>query len=314
MNQNPTQCTSHLTEICPCNNCGHTNPRRLYTERYRVEETQVELGIGRCRHCGLVYVSPRLTLQAINHVYGADAEATISHNYCWNGVGDGFRFQGIIGRLKETQPEGHLLDIGCGAGQFLAEAKRTGNWKVVGLEPNARAAEHARQAAGCTVHNTPLGETPLEPGSFDVITMFGVLEHLHDPRGVLQHVCRLLQPGGALAVYVPNFHYLRLKDTGLLSRLRTGRWSNLHPQEHLFQYTPRSIRRMLENTGFQCLRLDIGRPFLNSGGIRRAAKLAAFHLAWSAKRLSGIHLGGIEILARRAAAGRTVSSPRRAAA
>ncbi len=313
MNQDPTQLATHLTEICPCNNCGRTSAERLYTEQYCLGDKQVELGIGRCRHCGLVYVSPRLTLQAISHVYGADAESTISHNYCWNGVADGFRFRGVIGRLKAIQPEGRLLDVGCGAGQFLAEAKRTGGWTVMGLEPNGLAAESARQATGCTVYDTPLDETPLEPSSFDVITLFGVMEHLHDPRGVLKHVHHLLKPGGTLAIYVPNFHYLRLKDTGLVSWVCTGRWSNLHPQEHLFQYTPRSVRQMLENTGFQCLRLDIGRPFLNGSEIRRLVKLAAYHLAWSAKLLSGIHLGGIEILACRAAAGRTVSSPCRAA-
>jgi 2-polyprenyl-3-methyl-5-hydroxy-6-metoxy-1,4-benzoquinol methylase len=314
MTAGPPGVAAPLTEICPCNNCGCTASRCLFTERYPVGEKQVELVIRRCRHCGLVYVSPRLSPQAMSYVYRVDAQATISHNYCWNGTADGWRFSGILRRLKAMQPEGRLLDIGCGAGQFLAAAKRMGCWTVAGLEPNGPAAACARQAADCLVHNATLDHVRLELGSFDVITMFGVLEHLHDPRGVLQHVHGLLKPGGVLAVYVPNFHYLRLKDTGLVARLRTGRWSNLHPQEHLFQYTPQSVRRMLDGTGFQCLRLDIGRPFLNGGGTGRVLKLAAYHLARSVQLLSGLHLGGIEILARRVVSDEIKPSLRRAAA
>jgi 2-polyprenyl-3-methyl-5-hydroxy-6-metoxy-1,4-benzoquinol methylase len=314
MKSHPPQQASFFTETCPCNNCGHAAPRRLYTEWYRVAEKEVELGIGKCPRCGLVYISPRLSAQAMSYVYGADAEATISHNYCWNGASDGFRFAGIIRRLKTIQPEGNLLDIGCGAGQFLVEAKRAGRWTVTGLEPHEPAAAHARRAAECSVHNAALDDTSWESGSFDVVTMFGVLEHLHDPRGGLQHVHRLLRPGGVLAVYVPNFHYLRLKDAGLIAWLRTGRWSNLHPQEHLFQYTPQSVRQMLDNTGFQCLRMDIGRPFLNCGGIRRVLKRTAYHLVWSIQLLSGIHLGGIEVLARRVASDETLPRVPRVAA
>lgn len=314
MKGHPPQQASSLTETCPCNNCGHAAPRRLYTECYRVAEKQVELGIGKCPRCGLVYISPRLTAQAMSYVYGADAEATISHNYCWNGASNGFRFAGILRRLKAIRPEGELLDIGCGTGQFLVEAKRAGRWTVTGLEPHEPAAAHARRAAECSVHNAALDDVSWESGSFDIITMFGVLEHLHDPRGVLQHVLRLLRPGGVLAVYVPNFHYLRLKDAGLIAWLRTGRWSNLHPQEHLFQYTPQSLRQMLDNTGFQCLRMDIGRPFLNCRGVRRAVKLAAYQLARGIKLLTGIHLGGIETLARRAGHDPLAPSLRRPAA
>jgi SAM-dependent methyltransferase len=159
-----------------------------------------------------------------------------------------------------------------------------------------------------------LEDAPLDPNSFDVITMFGVLEHLHDPRGALRHAHRLLKPDGVLAVYVPNFQYLRLKDAGLVARLRTGRWSDLHPQEHMFQFTPRSLRQMLENTRFACLHVDIGSPFLNCRGVRRAVKLAAYYLACGMKRCVGVHLGGIEAVARRSAGDEVEMIARRAAA
>lgn len=288
-----------FTENCPCNYCGSWDSRRLYSECYQIGGGQVELGIVKCRKCDLVYVSPRLSPKATNYVYEGDTEMTISHNYCWNGPADGQRFHGILGRLRRIQPSGHLLDIGCGVGQFLAEAKRQSGWTVVGLEPNKIAAETARRTVDCLVHDTTIDKAPLEVGSFNVITLFGVLEHVHDPRGVLQHVHRLLKPGGVLAAYVPNFHYLRLKDTGPVARFRTGRPSNLYPQEHLFQYTPSSVSQMLKLTGFHCLRMDIGRPFCTGGRMRNFFKWVAYYLACGLRFVSRVHFGGIEILARR---------------
>jgi hypothetical protein len=129
--------------------------------------------------------------------------------------------------------------------------------------------------------------------------MLGVLEHLHDPLRTLQRVHELLGVSGILAVYVPNFDYLRFKDTGLLSLCRRGRWSDLHPQEHLFQFTPRSLRVLLEAAGFQLLHLDIGYPFLQGGLIKRWLKTTAYGSTRLLRALTGVHLGGLEAVTKR---------------
>jgi len=288
-----------VTEETACNLCGSSLARRLFTEIYRLRQSEAELGIVRCKRCGLVYVSPRLTFESTQDVYLCDAEQTISHDYCWNDDSNESRFRRLLDRLAELQPEGRLLDVGCGFGHFLAAAKRRSRWEVMGVEPVDSAAAQARQLAQCRVHNGTLDELLSEPGSFDVITMLGVLEHLHDPIATLGRVHELLKPRGILAAYVPNFCYLQIKDTGLVSLFRQGRWSHLHPQEHLFQFTPRSLYMILEAARFQLIDLDIGHPFLHVGGIQRWLKVLAYQGTRMLRKLTGVHLGGLEAIARR---------------
>jgi 2-polyprenyl-3-methyl-5-hydroxy-6-metoxy-1,4-benzoquinol methylase len=287
------------TEQTRCNLCGASVSRRLFTETHRLGESEVELGIVRCKRCGLVYVSPRLTFDSTQCLYRHHANKTMTHRYCWQGDPDGARFRRLLGRLAVMRSEGRLLDVGCGVGHFLAEAKRIGKWEVVGVEPSPSVAEQARQRAKCPVYADTLEETPLEPGSFHVVTMLAVLEHLHDPLGTLERVHKLLKPSGLLAVYVPNFHYLRIKDAGIAALLRRGRWSNLHPQEHLFQFTPRSLRMILEAARFQLIDLDIGYPFLHGGAVERWLKMSAYQGVRMLRKLTGLHLGGLEAIARR---------------
>ena len=295
----PQAAATLATETTDCNLCGSRRTRPMYRQRYRLGDSEATLSIVRCRRCGLIYVSPRLTRESVQAVYRLDEVHTISSNYCWTRSTSDGRFRRVLARLGELRPDGRLLDVGCGSGQFLKEARATGRWEVLGVEPSAAAAGEARRLAGCTVHASTLDGAPLERGSFDVLTAFGVLEHLHDPVGTLRHAGTLLKPGGVLAVYVPNFHYLRMKDTGLGALVRRRRWSDLHPQEHLFHFTPRSLWALLEKAGFEVVDLDVGCPFVRPRGVRRWLKMAAYHAVRALWAATGIHLGGIEAIARR---------------
>jgi len=292
--------SSLATESPACNVCGSYAARRLWTEEYRLGASRAELGIVRCRSCGQIYVSPRLDQPSTRLVYEHDRSATISHHYCWDAADDGRRFRKLLRRLDELQPGGkRLLDVGCGSGDFLRAAARTGRWQVTGVEPFAPMAAEAGRRAACAVHATTLEEAPLEPGSFDCVALLGVLEHLHDPRAVLRRAHDLLRPSGSLAVYVPNFHYLRLVQTGPISYARTGRFSSLHPQEHLFHFTPRTLERLLEATGFRLHDLHVGPPFLQGSRLRRWLKTAAYGAACALAGFTGLHLGGLEAIALR---------------
>jgi SAM-dependent methyltransferase len=169
----------------------------------------------------------------------------------------------------------------------------------MGIEPSAEAAGEARRRSGVDVLASTLEESSFQEGSFDVISMLGVMEHLHDPLGTLKLARSLLKPNGVLATYVPNFNYLRLKDTGLVCRLRNGCWSSLHPQEHLYHYTPATLTRTLETGGFALLRIDIGKPFSHGGALTRLAKGSAYLAVSALRALTGLHLGGIEAICRR---------------
>jgi 2-polyprenyl-3-methyl-5-hydroxy-6-metoxy-1,4-benzoquinol methylase len=286
-----------VTEHVACACCGESVAKRLYTERYTLGGSSAELGVNRCGRCGLVYVSPRLTEPSTSLVYELDADHTISNTYCWVGSDSERRFAPLLARLSKAAQPGQLLDVGCGGGQFLRAAKRTGRWQVIGVEPSADAAEQAARYAACEVRRTTLQSAGLPEGTFSVIAMLGVLEHVHDPIATLRLARTLLDESGVLAVYVPNFNYLRWKDAGLACYIRNGRWSKLHAQEHLFQYTPRTLVRILKSCGFEIVRIDVGKPFAARGGVARTLKDAAYWATCALKVSTGIHLGGIEVIA-----------------
>ncbi len=287
----------HL-EVVPCGICGHDTPRRLFTEHYELHGQRFQLGINCCATCGQIYISPRLDRDSVREVYRHDRAHTISHNYCWTDSASDARFQPLLQRLLEICPSGRLLDVGCGNGSFLAAAQCRGVWELTGVEPVAAAAAQAQQRIAAPIHAVSLEGAPLPQGYFDVITLLGVLEHVHDPLELLRQAKQLLRPQGVIAVYVPNFHYLRLKDTGPICWVRRRCWSHLAPQEHLFHFTPHSLRRLMQRSGFVTQRMDVGPPFLRGSGFQRWLKRTAFAAAASLYRTTGIHLGGLEIIAR----------------
>lgn len=101
-------------------------------------------------------------------------------------------------------PRGRLLDIGCFRGELLEHMRREHGWEVAGVEfstlpPNLY---------GLDIHYGDLAEAPFEPASFDVVTLWAVLEHVYHPRAIIQQVHRFLKPGGTVIILVPNFNSL----------------------------------------------------------------------------------------------------------
>ena len=92
------------------------------------------------------------------------------------------------------------------------------------------------------------GDAGLEAGSFDAVVMRDVLEHVRDPRGFLQAARHVLRPDGILALSMPNF-------ASLNALLGGPAWRHLHPEQHLFQFAPRTIDRLLDKCGFEAIEM-----------------------------------------------------------
>jgi 2-polyprenyl-3-methyl-5-hydroxy-6-metoxy-1,4-benzoquinol methylase len=130
---------------------------------------------------------------------------------------------------------GNLLDVGCGTGAFLHAIKQAG-WQVTGLEPDSGARTVAKklyqletQDASQLYH--------LAAASFDVITLWHVLEHIHDLQGYFEQFNRLLKPGGALIIAVPNYLSTDAKKYAAY-------WAAYDVPRHLYHFTPRSIETL----------------------------------------------------------------------
>jgi SAM-dependent methyltransferase len=111
---------------------------------------------------------------------------------------------------------GRMLDVGCGHGLLLDEARLRG-YDVLGVELSSDGVRHAREALGLPVLQTAFQDAELEPRSFDAIVMTDVFEHLDDPQRALDVCCELLAPGGALVLTTPD-------PSSVTARLAGRRW------------------------------------------------------------------------------------------
>lgn len=154
----------------------------------------------------------------------------------------------LIAEIAESiEPPARILDVGCDKGYFLDEARRFG-FDVCGAEPSRRAREYcARVGVECA----PLIEET--PGKFDVVDMWHSLEHFPDPVGTLKTLYGKLNSGGFIFVRVPNFACVYRKIFG-------ARWIWLQPDMHYRHFTPKSLAKALEVSGFEVLKSNSRKP------------------------------------------------------
>jgi 2-polyprenyl-3-methyl-5-hydroxy-6-metoxy-1,4-benzoquinol methylase len=143
-----------------------------------------------------------------------------------------------------------LLDIGFGDGRFLDDAKTLG-WEVVGIDTDPEVVKKA-SLRGLEVYAGGVDVLAGEDGSFDIITISHVIEHVHEPRSVLRSCYRLLKPGGRLWLETPNINSLGR------SRFQQN-WRGLESPRHLTIFSHQSLRKVLESVGFSNIQ-DLPQP------------------------------------------------------
>lgn len=169
------------------------------------------------------------------------------------------RYRELLDGFEGYRDKQRILDVGCGEGRFLEEARRRG-WEACGTELDPRAVEINRHK-GLYCAQAPVEPDTFEPKSFDVITAFEFVEHIRAPLSEAAWMARVLRPGGLFHLTTPNF--------GSLSRrLLRGRWNVIDYPEHLLYFTPSTVvawlRRFnfvpvnIETTGFSIARLRAG--------------------------------------------------------
>ena len=150
------------------------------------------------------------------------------------------RIARVSARYSGTPEQRSLLDIGCGTGVFLDEARRLG-WKASGIEVSEYAAGEARRR-NLPVRCSPSEALQLEPASLDCVTLWDVIEHLADPVAALCQVGQALRIGGILALSTGDI-------TSLCARLSGRRWHLFNLPEHLFFFSPRCLHLLLARAG-----------------------------------------------------------------
>jgi 2-polyprenyl-3-methyl-5-hydroxy-6-metoxy-1,4-benzoquinol methylase len=206
----------------------------------------------RCLRCGFVYQNPRPSQQELlkaYHTYLPEGEEEIE---AWGKmVAPVFRRGADL--IERSMPRGRLLDVGTGYGFFLALMQSRG-WKVMGLEVSPTGAQYGQKRWGFSILSQPWEKASFHEGEFDVVTAFYVVEHLPDPVAFFREVHRILRPGGMILVRYP--HTTPIKDILSLMRIKNDLY---HLPFHLSDFSPRTMRRALEQTGFTKIKTVIGR-------------------------------------------------------
>jgi len=252
-----------------CDLCGHEGPEILWERR--------KGSIARCPKCGLVFtvlsegMDPRSVYERGPFSAPEDGPKRLA---IW---------RGRLGMLLGYGTGGRILDVGCGKGGFLREARRAG-LLAVGVDISEREATTARLASGAEVAVADACALPFSNGSFDMVSMWNVLEHLVSPKGALLEARRVLKDGGLLVVSVPNMS----PPFGLFSpflKRKSGRWGLFKFEEsgHLYHFSRRTLSLYLARTGFSVLKLWAGEVPLKS----RALTGVPTHLRKALERALG---------------------------
>lgn len=207
-----------------------------------------------CRHCGLIYANPRWSTDDVMNAYTAVQDET----YVEERLGRELTFRHHLRHMERVigPAAGRaLLDVGAYIGVFVEAAAAVG-WQAQGVEPSEWAAAEARHR-GLDVRVGTLDNVDLTEASFDVVTMWDVIEHLADPAAELDKARRLLRPGGWLVVHTMDID-------APVSRLAGSRWPWLMDM-HLYYFGRRTLRRMLSDHGYNVVWDGAQRRYLSLG-------------------------------------------------
>ena len=138
--------------------------------------------------------------------------------------------------------QGSILDVGCGTGAFLHAIKERG-WRVAGIEPDRDARSLAKELYGIEAKEPSYLEE-LPPSSFDAITLWHVLEHVHDLHNYVERLKEILKKEGRLLIAVPNYQSV---DAGLYSLY----WAAYDVPRHLYHFTPKAVEVLMQKHGLK---------------------------------------------------------------
>lgn len=239
--------TVHYTN-CPVCNSSNIHPA-LKVKDHTVSGEIFE--IWECNECKLRFTQDIPDESSIARYY--QSEDYISHTETSKGLINRIYLSVRKRTLKKKRKlvaaitglnKGNLLDLGSGTGAFVNEMVKNG-WEALGLEPSDEARKVARQAYDLELKtNDELFSLPAN--SFDAITLWHVLEHVHQLHLYIRQLKKLLKENGRLIIAVPNY-------TSLDAKIYNQNWAAYDPPRHLYHFSPGSMKILAEKNGMNIL-------------------------------------------------------------
>ena len=235
-----------------CKVCSTETLRSLYrSQRYGFH-------VGQCTRCGSTFVLDKINESELKDMYSDDSSFEIFSNLMDNEKVSK-RHIDVLHLFREILPSGtispRIFDVGAGSGAFLNQAHEFG-FEVHGNELSDSAIRMAHEKYGIALSPLPI-EQDQRAGAFDVITMWGLIEHVLDPVPVLQSAFDALCRGGGLFIYTPVWC---MYDEIGLSLARLGHWTRLLDRRitmaHLNLFSAGGMKSCLSAIGYEVIRLE----------------------------------------------------------
>lgn len=239
---------SQLIHYTHCPGCGSDSIAEVWKAADYTVSHEIFV-IWHCATCTLRFTQNIPHSEGIGRYYQSDAY--VSHSDTQKGLVNRLyhlvRNHTIQGKIKLIQKatgkdKGRLLDVGAGTGVF-AHAMQQAGWEVTGLEPDPTARARAQEKSGMILRPTEdlyvLGNV-----AYDAITLWHVLEHVHDLQGYLKQFHQLLSKDGKLVIAVPNY---TSKDASMYKEF----WAAYDVPRHLYHFSPQSMEMLADKNGFR---------------------------------------------------------------
>ena len=241
---------SAQTQVSVCPRCNAEGCSILFSGEDRLYGTTDRIfHIIECSGCHLIRLDPMPAPEDLADFYPetywweADdgASSRLSEIYRRFVLSDHVRFA-----AQAIEPPGPVLDVGCGGGLFLDGLEQKG-FVGFGSDVSLQAAKVCGRRFGIPAVVGSLPNLPFQADSFGLVTMFHVLEHLHDPLGAIAAARDILPPGGRLVIQTPNAECWQMLLLG-------ERWTGFDIPRHLINFTARDLQGLLEYSGFSIRR------------------------------------------------------------
>lgn len=209
-------------------------------------EHQGKFNFVKCKCCGLVFQSPRAPFNEAIAYYPSESYwgrdiRKMKKTKAWREERKRafeFLYKGIFARKNK----GSILDIGSGLGLFSSKFEEKG-WDVLGTDISKDLVKYSKEVFRIRTLIGDVVKVNLPKKHFDVVTMNGVFEHIYTPHETLIKIRELLKDDGVLVIVVPNIESLG-------SLIHGKEWYHLQPGRHLYQFSPKTLARLLQKTGF----------------------------------------------------------------